>query len=68
MDLLERLLSEIKHGLPLGWETLAPEQQLHFLLISADDVLKPQGDYILLDASLTMRELLASDSDQSKKR
>lgn len=61
MDKLDSIFREIKKQLPLGWEDLKPEEQLHFLLLSADEVLKPNGDFILLNASLTMRELLTPD-------
>lgn len=61
MDAVDHLLQQIKKGLPIGWESLPAEQQLHYLLLSADEVLQPKGDFILLNASLTMRELLTPD-------
>ena len=58
---MQKTLLEISKLFPSNWEDLDSELKLHHLLVSADSVLKPTKDFILLDAGLTIRDLLHQD-------
>lgn len=38
-----------------------PEQQLEQILIASDHLLQPQGNFILLNADLTLRQIFKAD-------
>lgn len=58
------LLENIKHELPENWSNMEPELQLHHLLLAADEVLQPSGDFILLNKNITVAELLEQGEQQ----
>lgn len=55
----EELLQQIKQHLPDGWPDMESIHQLHFLMVAADDVLKPGGNWILVDGNMTLKEALS---------
>lgn len=54
----KEIIEEIAAQLPEGWEDMDAQSQLHHVLLASDTVLKAPGDWILLDAGQTMRQLL----------
>lgn len=61
MDNLDRtaqILSKIAEKLPSDYSNLSPELQMHHLVLVSNDVLGIKGHYILLDSTLTLKELL----------
>lgn len=48
----------IKTKLSSDWENKEPVLQLDELLRAANEILQPEGNWILLNADLTLREFL----------
>ena len=58
---LPDLFVEIGKRLPTNWSELDTPTKLHHLVKAADEVLKPEGNWILLNGDKTMMELLQGD-------
>lgn len=55
----EEILLEINQNLPADWANMEVIHKLHFLMLAADTVLKPSGNWILVDGSMTLKDLLS---------
>lgn len=54
----EKILQQFFHTLPADWELMTPEFQLHHLIVAADQILKPSGNWILVNGDMTLKALL----------
>lgn len=52
------ILIKVAEKLPDDFPNLSPELQMHHLVLVSNDILGLEGHYILLDSTLTLKELL----------
>lgn len=55
---IDILLGELKKKLPIGFAEMSPEHKLHFLVVAADEIIAPEGTWILINADMPLSELL----------
>ena len=59
---LQEIFEAIQYGLPGGWLDLREDLRLHHLLKAVNGVLKPIGNWILVDGDLTLLDLLSQQA------
>lgn len=60
------ILIKIGKKLPENYADLSPELKMHYLVLSANQVLDPPDDYILIRANMTIKEALSGPPDVSE--
>lgn len=60
---MHNIFEKLSETVPANFESLDALQKLEAILMAADKVLQPEGDWILMNASMTIREMLQSKDD-----
>ena len=55
---VERIFYEIKSHLPERWGELEDRLKIHHLMLATSEVLKPNGNWILVNGDLTLLQIL----------
>ena len=59
---LDEVFSKIKIGLPPDWLAMSEDLRLHHLLVSVNEVLRPQGSWVLINGDMTLIDLIGERS------
>lgn len=65
---IDEIFAEIKALLPTTWPALTGPQKLHHLLKAVNEVLRPDGNWILVNGDLSLLELLSEAGETSRVR
>lgn len=59
----EDFLIELKNKLPENWPSMSEDLRLHHLMKATNEVLKPLGSWVLVNADMTLLELIGEKSN-----